>query len=264
MTDRNEELRRALVATADAAPYTRPRPKAWMVVTAIAAFAVAGSITGFATATVSQASTGSDPTGATASWVLGFARAHTEFAGPILHVDATGTSDLPLGPKPAEATGLVVVLSCTTVGSFDELLDGEWQAGLNCDDSGSGPGGGSATVFPVTGGGEHTLRIEASTDARYQVWAAWVREPPRPTPSAQQQLELSDGVVTRAEYVAAFNRFIGCLGAAGYDMGGIAQDDSMVIFNYGIPSAAVDDGTDERCYLSEFREVDSTWQISQE
>ena len=76
MTDRTTELRRALVATVDAAPYEKPRPRRWVAVAAIAAFAVAGSVAGFATATVSQASTTEQPSEATA----------TEFDGERLEV----------------------------------------------------------------------------------------------------------------------------------------------------------------------------------
>jgi hypothetical protein len=52
--DRATEFRRALVATADLAPYIRPRPSLKLVVAAVAAFALAGALTGGAIATASM------------------------------------------------------------------------------------------------------------------------------------------------------------------------------------------------------------------
>ena len=261
MTDRTTELRRALVATVDAAPYERPRPRRWVAVAAIAAFAVAGSVTGFATATVSQASTTEQPSEATAAWVLSYARANSEFLGPIQHLETSDSADFSLGVSPAGASGVVVVLSCSGTGKVSQLIDGGMTMTMPCAQSN---GGGAGGMFPVPGGGEHTLRFEVSGGAKYEAWVAWVREPPLPEPTLQQQLEISDGVVTRAEYVAAYNRYIGCMAAGGYDVGGITQSDDAVLLSYVVPDAAVNDGTDEFCYETEFKQVDIGWQISQE
>ncbi|CAN5258069.1 hypothetical protein BH11ACT5_BH11ACT5_27800 [soil metagenome] len=259
MTDRTTELRRALVATVDAAPYEKPRPRRWVAAAAIAAFAVAGSVTGFATATVSQAAPSEQPSEATAAWVLSYARANSEFLGPIQHVAASEAADLTLGSAPDGASGVVVVLSCSGTGKVSLLVDGTSTMTATCT---TGDGGGG--LFPVPGDGEHTLRFEAGDGAKYEAWAAWVREPPLPQPTQQQQLEISDGVVTRAEYVAAYNRFIGCMAAGGYDVGGFTQSDDAGLLSYVVPSAAVTDGTDEFCYETEFKQVDIGWQISQE
>jgi hypothetical protein len=264
MTDRTTELRRALVATVDAAPYEKPRPRRWVAVAAIAAFAVAGSVTGFATATVSQASTGAaidEPDDATTAWVLSFARPKSELLGPILHVDSTESVDLALGPAPVGATGFVTALSCETFGTANEFLNSKWLGSIGCNGD-TGIGGGGGGVFAVSEAGNQTFRVEPSQGMRYQAWIAWVREPPQPEPSAQQLLELSDGVVTRDEYIAAFKRFIACMAAGGYDMGEPTLTDTPTRFIYAIPGAAHTDGTDEFCYGTEFNQVDMEWQIS--
>ena len=235
-----------------------------MAVAAIAAFAVAGSVTGFATATVSQASTGAavdEPNGATAAWVLSYARPKSEFLGPILHVDSTASADLALGPAPVGATGFVTVLACETFGTANEFLNGKWLGSTGCNaDTGTGGGGGG--VFPVSGGGSQTFRVEPSEGMRYQAWIAWVREPPLPPASEQQQLETSDGAVTREEYIAAFNRYFECMAAGGYDLGNPALTETEVRHSYAIPDAAHDDGTDLFCYETEFKQVDMQWQIA--
>lgn len=262
MTNRNEELRRALVASVDAAPYARPRRRGILVAAGIAAFAIAGSVTGLAAATAATARSGSTPDETTVLWVLSYARAGTQQLGPLQHVETTGNSELELGQAPEGATGYIALVSCTTAGTVNQLIDGERFGSVGCDSDSLGGGGGG--VLPLPGPGDHVLGFEADDGMAYQAWAMWVNEPPLPEESLQQKQEMSDGVVTRAEYAAAFNRFLGCMAAGGHDIGGTQQRDDSVLFSYAIPEAAHSDGTDDTCYAREFREVDSTWQISQE
>ena len=264
MTDRTNELRRALVATVEAAPFVPPRRRGMVVAAGIAAFTIAGAVAGVVTATVSQASTSISADQATAHWVLSFARANSQLLGDVIHSDKKGSIELDLGMAPEGATGFVIVSTCSTVGHLDLLVNGEWVGGSDCIDDGATVGGGSAWTQAITGNGNYSLAINTDPGMVHEVWVAWVKEPPLPEQSRQQQAELRDGVVTRQEYVAAFNRFLGCMAAGGYDLGGIEQRDGDVTFPYGIPSAAYEDGTDETCYVREFREVDSTWQVSQE
>lgn len=250
---RDAELRRLLVATVDAPAPARPRRG--LLVTALAGCVLLGGVAGAVSVTaVSQASSGTD---ATAGWVLSFARPNSVVLGSILHMGGSGDGSLQLGEAPAGASGVVIVTSCESAGSLDQLLDGEWVGGVTCDD---GSGGGGGWVNRVEGAGEHVLEINAASDAHYQAWAAWVKEPPMPDASAQQLAEIADGVVTRDEYLAAFNRYVGCLGAAGYDLSSVPLD--APILQYGIPDAAHDDGSDERCYVSQFQQVDMGWQMA--
>jgi hypothetical protein len=148
---------------------------------------------------------------------------------------------------------------------MDVLVDGDWIGGAQCTDDGTSIGGGAAWgTQPTSGGGAHKVTIDTDPDMTHEVWTAWVKEPPLPDQSRQQQAELRDGVVTRQEYVAAFNRFLGCMAAGGHDVGGIEQRDQDVTFPMGIPDAANNDGTYETCYVREYREVDGQWQSSQQ
>lgn len=135
---------------------------------------------------------------------------------------------------------------------------------MDCTADGPQVGGGTAWTEPLTSGGPHTLTIDTDAGMTHEVWAAWVREPPLPEQSAQQRAELSDGVVTRPEYAAAFNRYLGCLAALGHDAGGFEQREDYDRFLFGPPGAAVDDGSDEICYTREFKDVDTLWQMSLE
>lgn len=252
-SNRDAELRRLLVATADAPAPARPRRG--LLAAALAGCVLLGGVAGAVSATaVSQVSNGTDPS---ATWVLSSARPNSVLLSPVFHLAGSGDGSLQIGEAPVGASGVVIVTRCESAGSLDQVLDGEWVGGVVCNDGSSGGGG---WVNRVEGGGQHLLEINAASDAHYQVWAAWVKEPPMPEASAQQLAEIADGVVTREEYLAAFNRFAGCLGAAGYDMSGFPQDDP--ILRYSIPGAAVSDGSDERCYIQQFEQVDLAWQIA--
>lgn len=79
--------------------------------------------------------------------------------------------------------------------------------------------------------------------------------------STAQAAEIDDGVATADEYSAAFQRYRECLSAAGFEM--TYADLSGVVYDYGVPAAAVDDGVEGDCYDAEFRFVDMLWQSAQ-
>jgi hypothetical protein len=70
---------------------------------------------------------------------------------------------------------------------------------------------------------------------------------------------MADDVLTREEYVSAFSRFVGCMGAKGFDVLGDVTDDTL--FDYAITDAAHRAGADELCYVSQFEDVDVAWQM---
>jgi hypothetical protein len=72
----------------------------------------------------------------------------------------------------------------------------------------------------------------------------------------QQQEALADVVVTRTEYLAVWNRYLGCMRALGHPIDATTQTQMFVAV--GIPGAAFE--ADARCYASEFQEVDGDWQ----
>jgi hypothetical protein len=80
------------------------------------------------------------------------------------------------------------------------------------------------------------------------------------SPSADRAAALADGLVDRAEYRAGFERFRACMTESGYTVD--VLDDSGTIIDARYLSEATDDGTDARCYDTEFREVDESWQVA--
>lgn len=78
--------------------------------------------------------------------------------------------------------------------------------------------------------------------------------------SESQAEEIRDHEVTADEYHAAFQRFRGCLSAAGFELRDLELKDN--VYEFGVPSDAVEDGSDIECYLSEFKFVDILWQTS--
>jgi hypothetical protein len=78
--------------------------------------------------------------------------------------------------------------------------------------------------------------------------------------SEAQAAEISDRAATADEYQAAFQRFRECLSGAGFELTDVALKNS--VYEFGVPDAAVQDGADEECYVSEFRYTDILWQTS--
>ena len=78
--------------------------------------------------------------------------------------------------------------------------------------------------------------------------------------SEAQAAEISDRMATADEYQAAFQRYRECLSAAGFELRDV--DLTGPVYEAGVPSAAVENGADEECYVSEFRYTDMLWQTS--
>lgn len=83
---------------------------------------------------------------------------------------------------------------------------------------------------------------------------------PEYSASADQAEAMADGVVDRAEYRAGFARFQACMAESGYAVD--VLDDSGTIIDARYLAEATDDGTDARCYQTEFRDVDESWQVA--
>ena len=106
-----------------------------------------------------------------------------------------------------------------------------------------------------------SVSIEATSRAGHPfvLWASWAK--PNAAQSTQQSLELMDGTVTRDEYLAAFNRMVGCMTAGGY--GFDVPPENTTLLNYAVSedSSAYWESV---CYPREFRGVDIQWQIQNE
>lgn len=76
--------------------------------------------------------------------------------------------------------------------------------------------------------------------------------------SDAQAAEIGDRVVSVDEYKAAFHRYRDCLSLAGFELANVEYVD--FVFEFGVPNAAVEDGADDACYVSEFYYTDLLWQ----
>ncbi|MGV8881560.1 MAG: hypothetical protein ACOH19_05355 [Rhodoglobus sp.] len=224
----------------------------------IAAVAVASAATGALSAAAIAQSTPYD-SDVVANLAVSVARPNSVAVGQPFLTQSDSVSTIDLGELPDTATGLAIRTGCTEPGTVDVELDSVWLMSFTCTADSPHGGGGGAT--PVSAG-VHTLTFTSKEGTGYEAWVAWVKEPPIPDASAQQVAELADGEVTRDEYLAAFNRFAGCMGGAGFSVP-VADPDSVVL-NYSIPSEAVSSGADELCYETQFQGVDAAWQIQNE
>jgi hypothetical protein len=258
--DRAAEFRQALVATANLGPYVRRRPPLKLVIGSLAAFALAGALTGGALATVTRPDPG---TLASQAGVAGAGEQMTTqqdgtlIGAPFVR-SGSGTIAIDVGKRPAGATGLMEGFECTDPGTFVIQIDTRTVETETC--SATDAPSDSSGELGVQGNGDHLYTATASGSARFSVWLSWVHIP-RFAPSAAEKGELSDGVVTRDEDVAAFNRYEGCMGAFGHP---IDVPPTAVVPSYSVDDSAANDGSDNRCYATEYAAVDSAWQLEVE
>lgn len=261
MTDRTSQLRAALVSAVDATPTQQRLPARRIAVAAIAAFALAGAATGGAVAATRAGSGEPTPERVQISADLGkqtVVGTHADLFGDPFILLGQGTTVIDLGEIPAGATALALSMDCVDTGDYTTTID-ETVIGTEwCSDESIAQIGGGGGQMLVAGGGKHTLTIDGP--GRYIVWAQWSAEHPVPPSSAAQTEAMEDGVVTREEYVAGFDRYNACMVGAGYYVDG-GNRDALIIAG-SIPAASVDDGTDRLCYEPEFQDIDMAWQVA--
>lgn len=78
--------------------------------------------------------------------------------------------------------------------------------------------------------------------------------------SEAQAAEIIDRVATADEYQAAFQRYRACMSKAGFELTDVEFTNS--VYEFGVLSAAVENGADDKCYVSELRYTDELWQTS--
>ncbi len=229
------------------------RPARWnrrTIIASIGAFALAGALTGGAVSAVALTRADSGPSELYRQ-ALSYVGQGTAYGAPF-EFEGSGDAAVALGVAPPGATEVMLVIDCRKGADIDVRIDGVLNQYGECSGSGGGP-------LTVPGRGAHTLTVAAKDARHYGVLALWMKEAPLPPRSAAQLAALADGVVTHDEYIAGYNRFAGCLTAEGYPM---EPTDPAYLETYGaVVSEAVDSGADERCYRSEFDQIDSDWQI---
>jgi hypothetical protein len=256
-SERDTELRRMLVATASAAP-VRPRRR-WSIAAPIAAFALAGALTGAASATALNALNAPEdhPPVTVDNMVAEFIHDDTQLFGEPVVIDGQGDTVVPLGALPESAVELAVAFRCADPGSFDVLVDGKAAMTITCDEAPTASGGGGS-YFTVDDAPTHTLTVSAGDGKRFMVWASWATRAVPPVSSPQQAEAMSDGGVSAAEYHAQFDRYAECMTAAGYPLDGVNKSGTVIM--YSNSGAAVSSGAEGSCYAQEFHQIDMTWQ----
>ena len=266
-TDRMTRLRAELVATVNAAPYAAARITPRVIGAAIGAFALAGAITGGAISATALSShpdtTLSVDADALAQDIIGH---HSRLFGTPIVLSGSGSSTIDFGEPPEGATAIAIAFTCLDPGKFSIAINGVVDALQTCsaDDAGSRFGFGSSTggQYDIEGPGRQTVTVDSGGASRYAVWASWSAVEPIPATSAAQAAELADGVVSRDEYLAAFDRFSACMTAAGEPLLGVDTSGTLAV--YRVSNESVDAGIDTRCYDPEFYLVDVGWQVAHE
>ena len=251
---RDAALRRLLVAQATRDPQRMPWPA---IVGTVAVVALLGGVAIGAT-TVPRGG-GDLPSGDPVISEVGppsFILDDAEVLATPMVISFTETVGFEAGPPPARATALAVAVYCEEPGTYDLELDGVWVGGGSCD----GGSGGSGGYWDYDPAGPNVV-MATPMGGRFTIWIAWVARPLDPEPSAEQTVALADGIVTRDEYLAAYDRFVGCLAVDGYQVYG---DRDMEVISYSTEADAGESGALDRCYIAEFQLVDAHWQVSLE
>lgn len=243
-TNRDQVLRAALIGEVRRAA----RRRRWTLpLLGLGGFVVAGALTAGALVGSGVFQPVMDQQEASALVASGLAGDARLLGAPVLRVTDDG-AELTLGARPAGARHVAVGLQCTATRTVSVSIDGGRSTTASC---------GSAVVLDAPAGAHDrpTVTVEPRAAGAMTVWAAWAEPDPLPGPSEQQRAALADGVVTRSEYVAAWQRWTGCMRALGHPVG--ADLDQVVIVT-GVPTEA--ERVDARCGAAELVEVDSAWQ----
>jgi len=171
---RDTELRRTLVAVANAEIKLRIRPATRTVVAAIAAFALAGALSGGAVSaianTISHQPSEIERAHAVVQSAVG---ARGQLLGSPLSFSGVGNTVLDLGSAPAGANEIAIGFVCIDRAQVSVTEESSGVFGGTCD-------GTWGQELPVTGAGKHSVKISYPSGKRYAVSASWVSKPPPP------------------------------------------------------------------------------------
>lgn len=245
---RTTALRSALVDTVEAETRRRSTPRSRVAVAAVAAFALAGAGTGGVVAAVAADSDSTAYLVGVAA--MGLGTDHVAVGEPFTAA-GSGATVFDLGVPPAEVQALSVTVACLDTGTVTARVEDTPAVEVSCE-----PAAEAAMGAMIDIEGRSALLLSVTSDSRFAVYATWVKDQARM--SVAQQAGLADGTVTAEEYEQAFQRYAGCLAAAGYPLQEV--DKSEPVYYFSVPGAAVDSGVDAGCYFAEFSEVSSLWQ----
>lgn len=166
-------------------------------------------------------------------------------------VGRVGSSEetITVGPAPKGADTFTWVATCRTGGALTE-----WRSGVAWGPSTCEAGSTTSNSYSAKAIAGREIRLSADRNLGWTLSYGWLRTPPMPEASAAQDEAMDDGIVTRSEYLAAFDRFQGCLTARGESLGRIPT--SSLFVAYGVSDAYALDW----CTASEFDAVDTAWQ----
>lgn len=226
----------------------------------IAAFALAGALTGGAIASASAESARQATADATARFAaLDFVNRNDGkvIGSPILK-SATKTLTL-TARAPKGANYSVYGLDCLDAGHFDVEFPAPPDGGsFDCTTAranskepiGYGSGGwysGEKSAF---------VKVSADSNARFTIWFAWVHIPTLKA-SAQEKQQIAAGPISREGLVTALNRYSACMAALGYNVGPMSGSISPGF--PAAPQAAANSGADHRCVLTEENQIGEIW-----
>jgi hypothetical protein len=256
---RTRLLRRTLVAAVDSG-LSPARPRWRTAAASVGAFAFAGALAGVTVATVGaqQADTSSYDVTLEVSRP-GILDDDVVILGTPLTAGGREDAVIDLGPAPEAANGLVFQMYCLEPGFYRVNLDEQHFREVTCTSESERPELVSSVVETFDGPAPRTIGIHLDSGG-YLLWAAWVDQPADAEPSTAQQEALADGVVTREEYVAGFERYVACMADVGFVVSHGPLE--LEVLSYSIPGDAGRSGAANRCYEAEFHLVDMEWQLA--
>lgn len=247
--DRDAAVRALLVDTVAQTPRRRRRWRlptiAGAVVCVLGGAAAGGAIT---------AAANPDPAAIAAQnraaiVVGGAGSPYQEVVGTPVGRVGSAEETITVGRAPSGADTFRWVATCRTSGTLSEWRSGKvWGTGP-CE-----AGSTASNTYSAKEIAGRQIRIAADRDLGWTLSYGWLRTPPMPEASAAQDEAMDDGIVTRSEYLAAFDRFQGCMTARGESLGRIPTSSLFVAY------AASDAYALDWCIASEFDAVDATWQ----
>jgi hypothetical protein len=257
-TDRDTALRETFVSLATSAPYHASRWTRKRTAVAIIAFVAGGALAGGAVSTAAFAANTTNNTERLLAYmgesVVG---THGTLLGHPKFYAGTDAAALAFGKAPAGANHIVISFQCDEAGTFTPLMNGltiPKAGGEMCTSASTDTSSPTGFEIAASGSGAHTLRID-SGGKRYSIWASWVKESPIPKPTADQDNAVADGVITRDEYLAAWNGYLGCMAGQGHPVSNVSQSTNEISTAF----AEAGYNADRICYPLEFSEVSSLW-----
>ncbi|HWU32421.1 MAG TPA: hypothetical protein VN108_06085 [Marmoricola sp.] len=172
--------------------------------------------------------------------------------GDLHFFQGPGDVKIDLGTRPADANAMVVLVTCEGLGTFDARFGGESHLHKDCAPADSW--GLNSNKTPTNS----SVSISQDTPFAYYVTAQWAYIPPAAQPSAAQQAEIADGVVTPQERADAIARFIACSQGAGYSV--TTTDGSQGLSWVPTPPDSAAGVATMRCSEAELSQVEALWQ----